>query len=471
MGGTGADDLDGGVGVDYCKKDSSDTTTSCYFDTARPTMRSIAVGTTSVDTSAAARIVAVRVRLHDAGTGVASIDLTFGRHLTNGSWVNEFHFQTPTEGAEQQCTAAGHATNPTALGDTRVCLVAGTPRDGVYELRTLLPRWSPKGTYQLNDVRLRDSAGNTGGQYWEQLVDQRLAVNFKQTGAGDALSPLVRAIGTLTPSVSTAGASRTIGVRLHVTDATSGLAGLQVGWARVVRDELGSVSEYRWPQPQFGFTTDALPACADGIPTPAELFGGQRDWACRESGTLQDGWYRLYSVLPQWSGKGSYELVTLITSDRAGNSKVMGDGEIRARGLSRHIYQSGDGDESPAFVSAVTVMTPSVSTGDAGAEVVIRVRAKDAVSGIGGLFVDMAPADSTVRQGLSFSSGNEPCGPDTAYACLLSGTINDGVWQLKATLPAHAAAGTWKVVSVIANDRAGNTRQWWSSFGATLTNS
>jgi hypothetical protein len=470
VGGTGADTLDGGSGVDYCRKDSGDIEKSCYFDAAAPTLVSIAVGTPSISTTYASRVAAVRLRVADLGTGVASIEMTFTRRLTNGQFVNPVVFRAETDGADQLCTPDGHAPTPAPDGGS-VCLVAGTPTSGVYELRTWVPHWAPQGTYRLSNVVLRDAAGNQArGLDFDSLITRHLAVNFKQVGPGDALAPLVRALEPVTPSVSTYFSERVVGVRLHVTDATSGLAGISLGLARTVRDGGGSVIDYLWPQPQMYMQADGAPLCGTGVPTPAEIMGATS--YCRESGTAHDGWYRLWTTLPRWTPKGVYDVVSVDASDNAGNQKFMPVGELAVRGLSTGISQAGPGDDAAPTVSGVAVSTPTVSTGSAQATVTVQVRAADAVSGLGGIFLDLAPVSNPTNVGLSLAAGMEPCSAQITESCLKSGTLSNGLWTLSAVLPAHSPAGVWKLWRISVYDRAGNDHEWdGASFKASFTNS
>lgn len=468
-GGPGADDLTGGYGVDYCKKDAADTTSSCYFDTSKPTLVAAAMGTPSVDTSLAPKMISVRVRLKDTGTGIGYISLTFARHFTNGQTANDVPLEAWVEGADQTCTAWGHAYPPTEVGTTNVCLVSGTPRDGVYELRTLLPRWQAQGTYRLTNVRVRDLAYNTAGMWWDTLTDKGLAISFKQTGAGDSYAPLVRDVALITKSVDTSLDRRVVGARVHITDGTSGVGGATLEWARVVRFADGGVKEYRFPQPAMTVIGVDPEICVAGVPSADDLYSGARDWSCRESGgTRNDAWYRVWTVLPRWTGKGTYELVDIITGDRAGNRKVMMFDEIAYRGVAASFAQVGTGDETAPTVSELQMLTPSVSTGTDAVQVKVRIRVKDAVSGLGMLDLGFEAQDGS-GQGVALIAGSTPCDDVVQEACRVSGTDQDGIYEATAWLPAHAAAGTWKLTTLLAQDKAGNNRWLYESSVPALS--
>jgi hypothetical protein len=455
-GGAGADDLDGGAGVDYCRRSTGDTATSCYFDTSRPRLVAVAVGTRTVDTSSADKVVSVRVHVRDSGTGVGSIALTFGRHLTTGAWVNEVELQAWTDGARQYCTAYNHAPPPVAGGEATVCLVSGTSRDGVFELRTVLPRWSPQGRYILSGVKLRDLAGNGAGLSWDTLVERRLAVSFTQAGAGDSLAPLVRDVRLLTPGLDTSGDRRVLGVRTRVTDGMAGVSGFELGFSRVKRDRTGQIVQYYLPQVSVGAGGSA-PVCAAGTPTAEQLYAGDRPWACREpGGTVKDAWYRSFTVLPRWMAKGTYELVTASARDRAGNSKFQWDGELAARGVTASFAQTGTGDVAPPSLAGATMTVGQVSTGIDPADVTARIHVTDSVSGIAWVSLRFR-APGGIDQGVELIGNTEPCTADVPHGCLVSGSARDAVIDVQGTVLAHAAAGRWTLYQVDLFDRAGNS--------------
>jgi len=463
-GGPGVDYVNGGAGVDYCPVDKKDTSVSCYFDTAKPKLVSISVATPNVDTSAEAKELALRIHVTDAGTGLRTINLVFQRHLANGSWVSDVNFRGDAE--HSPCTASNHAASP-GPGYTTTCLVSGTWNNGIYEMRTLMPHWSAQGTYILSDATLVDGAYNTTRLGYDTLIDRRLAVSFRQAGSGDGLAPALRSVQVISPATfSTANSAQLIGLRMHVTDAISGVAGtIMVEMARMTHVD---GDEFLWPQPN-SWGPAAAPACAETAPSTSQV--------CRESGNPNDGWYQAWVELPRWSPKGQYELTSVRLSDLAGNTKTYSYGELETRHLMAKVSQVSAGDSTAATVVSVSVKTPVVQAGAVDARVEIQVHARDAVSGVNGLFVTFASQGNWTSQILDFSSSNAPCDDLNQDACLLSGTPRDGTWRMAARLPAHAAAGVWSLVDVTANDSAGNSRRWNSSeelkaahLSATFTN-
>ncbi len=468
VGGSGADDVNGGAGVDYCRKDSGDVQKSCFFDSSAPSLVSIAMGTPTVSTTYADRVVAVRFRVADTGTGLGNVRMQFARRLPSGSTLNPLNFQAQTDFADQLCTADHHATTP-PKDDTSICLVTGSPQAGVYEMRAWMPRWAPTGTYTLVKVSMWDAAGNASGMSWDTLVDRGLAVRFKQIGPGDSTAAVVRAVEVLTPTVSTTDAAQLVGARVHLTDSLSGASGVFLEWGRVTRAN-GVVQQYRWPFPSMYARTADAPTCGPDLPTVADVQFSDTPY-CRESGTAKDGWYRAWGVFPRWIGTGTYELVTLTTGDVAGNSRVEGPTEVPNHPLATSIEQTGAGDDTAPVVTSVTVETPSVSTGAQEAEVRFTVTATDALSGVATIRLEFAPASNPTRVGLDAFAGSDPCSEAIDF-CLESGTLNNGVWTTSGFLPAHAPAGTWSLWRVTVTDRSGNIRQTsGKAFGASFTNS
>ena len=452
-GGSGVDYVNGGAGVDACPVDKQDTSISCYYDSAKPQLVSISVATQNVDTSAAAKELALRVHVTDAGTGVRDIRLVFQRHLANGEWVSDVGFDGDAEHAP--CTASNHAASPQP-GETTICLVSGTWNNGIYEMRTQLRHWSAQGAYILSDVRMYDGARNWGLISYDTLVTRHLAVSFHQVGAGDATPPAFRSVQLISPAnISTSTSAQLIGLRLHLTDAVSGIAGISAEIARMTHTD--GVDQYYWPQPGIGADPASVSWCPREAPTTAQV--------CRSSGDVHDGWYQAWIELPRWAPKGVYELTVVGLSDLAGNTHYYTYYELVTRHLMAKVSQTSVGDSVAPTVVSVTVKTPIVHAGTDWVKVVIQVHARDAVSGVSGLFIDFSSVSST--QSLSFGSANEPCASLNDEACLLSGNPRDGTWQLAAWLPAHAAAGVWTMTEVTAYDSAGNSQGWGGSADLT----
>jgi len=446
-GGYGVDYVNGGSGVDYCPVDKQDTSVSCYFDSAKPKLVSVAVATRYVNTSADARELVLRVHVTDAGTGIRYIKMVFQRHLANGEWVSDVTFAGDAE--FPQCTASNHAATP-QNGETTTCLVSGTWNNGVYELRTTLRHWSAQGAYILSSVQLSDGARNNGFLSYDILLTRHLAVSFHQTGVGDAIAPALRAVQLISPaSVSTSAAAKLVGFRIHVTDAVSGVSGISLGIARMTHTD--GADSYLWPQPGVDGLASS-PTCSVDPPTETQL--------CRQSGGDHDGWYQAWIELPRWAPKGVYELTVVGLNDLAGNARYYTYPELMQRHLMAKVSQTSTGDSVAPTVVGISVKTPTVSAGVADARVVIQVHARDVVSGVSGIFVDFAPHGDWTIQELEFATLNDACDQFNQDACLISGNVHDGVWQMATWLPAHAAGGVWSLVQVQVNDAAGNTQGW-----------
>lgn len=468
VGGAGVDSLNGGYGVDYCRKDGADTLVSCFYDTSLPQVSWISVRTPAVDTSAAPAVVTVRTRITDPGTGLEWLRYGFTFKKPDGAWADQpvAVLHGLPDASAPGCTSDGHASAP-APGTPTVCRVSGSAQDGVYELKLLLPRWTRKGTFVLTGISLRDSAGNQRDIGAARIAERDLDVRFAQIGTGDPYAPRIRDIRVVTPTLDTSGAARVLVVRAHLTDNLSGVAEATLLWARYSYDSTGRRIGFRDPR-LVGFVLESDPkTCPGTTPTVEELLSADRVASCRESGTRTDGWYRLWTVVPRWTGQGTYHLVDAGVDDRAGNTESLYWNEIPEAGLSRSFKQAGTGDEAAPTVSSVEVMTPSVDSGTEAVRVDVRIRVKDGVSGMSDVRLYFgAPGQSL--QYVDVWAGDTDCGI-WEESCRLSGSDNDGVYRATGWLPAHAAAGTWTLRRIDVNDKAGNGRTYRASDGLTAS--
>jgi hypothetical protein len=176
-------------------------------------------------------------------------------------------------------------------------------------------------------------------------------------------------------------------------------------------------------------------------------------------------------MIRKLSPKGTYKLHSMIVFDEGGNNSWYGDSKL-AKNQKASIKQVGKGDDSAPKITSIKVLTPKVSTGSGSAEVRIQVKAKDNLAGIAQLGVNFYRKKGKTTNGFSFTfrANEQSCGPDgrvaptanpglgTAVGCLVSGSLNDGVFEMIAVIPAHFAKGQYSLFEIYTSDQAGNER-------------
>lgn len=499
--GTGSDSLDGGAGADsvnggvhegndrdYCAKDKLDTQVNCFYDSKGPTLISAAiVSGASINTSESGKVVTVRARVKDAGAGVANISLNFSRLTSNGNQSGDaIHFSySPWSWGCDPDHPATLNSNMFMIG----CRTAGTDLDGIYEFKTMVPKFTMPGTYVLSNVWMMDSAGNNSMLQTDQIKKKKLAINFKQVGGGDGKAPTLSSISLLTKTVDTSASSRVVTLRVAVKDGTSGVQSVNLSFMRLTSGQAAwqNINFSWWDNPSHN---NGNGNCVNG--RAAEPTGNMST-ACRVSGNSKAQVIEMKMLLPRYTSTGTYQLQNVWMRDYAGNNGNLMLEQLKDKKMAVNFKQTGAGDSSGPTLNEVRVLTPKVDSGASAKVVTMKVRVKDNNSGIknfqigigriksgqawpewtqiSGNFSEWYSWDMATNSQVVIPEGQ--CNDDKTHAkeptitngmstggtaCRVSGTAKDGWYEIKMVVPAHAAAGTYKLMQFWGTDAAGNQR-------------
>ncbi len=453
-GGDGSDSVDGGGGVDYCDINRADTTVSCFNDSKSPTLISIAVSPSSVNTATGPAEVKVRLRVKDVGAGIAGfcvegqtlnpagVDCTSWRiYLVFGSGKLEV-----TYGLDMRfCDANGllpASTEKASLAQSDsmgyLCRTAGTANDGIYE-GTLLLTAMKRAMYRLSFVQIFDDAGNSNNYSSEQLATKKLNVSFTQSNAGDKTPPVLVSASFITGSIDSSGASQVAAIRVRIKDKGSGVPGV-----------VGSVASRG----------------ASPVQIPIESF-------TRISGTANDGIYEGNINIRQGTQSGKFYLDYLDFTDVAKNNTTMFANEFKKRKLVISFRQSGPGDGQMPRVQNIKLSSPEIDAASESQSITVDVRVTDNR----GLFLpSSAEAGSTdIRESEirgSFTSADrkrsiqfsitilqQDCSTVSAVnqtGCRVSGDVTDGVYRTVIVIPKNSGKGRYSLFSAVAVDDAKN---------------
>ena len=504
--GTGSDSLDGGSGADsvnggiqegndkdYCAKDPLDTQKNCFYDSKGPSIISVAVTDgASIDTSVEGKIVTVRARVKDSGSGVASISLGFSRLTKDGTQFGNYvsmWFSPWSWGCDPD--------HPVALNTNQGmnsigCRISGDENDGIYEFRTVVPKYTMPGTYVLTNVNLSDAAGNNTNLWNDLIKAKKLAVNFKQIGGGDSAPPKLKSVSILTKTVDTSAESKVITLRAAVSDGFSGVRSVNLNFSRLTKSNSG------WQNVSFGFSdysTNSGGNSVDCVDGHAQEPGTNNSMiamtSCRVSGTSKNQVLEMKLRLPAYSPAGTYQLNNVNLSDFAGNNGWLWEDKLKAKKLAVNFKQVGAGDSAGPTLKSVSVLTPNVDSGATAQIVTLKVRVKDNSSGVAGFSMGfgrmktgqqwpewtniqsywspMYTWDSNMQHQVLIEEGN--CNADKTHAidptiqtgwsggtaCRISGNNKDGFYEVKFVVPAHAAAGNYRIYNFNATDKANNS--------------
>ena len=390
-GGLDGDVLDGGIDLNWCVPAAADILKLCRYDTSAPTVASVLVTPDEVDVSTSDMPITVTVRLMD-DTGVSS------------GWISAQHVPGGATGAR--------------LGSP--VLVAGTPRDGLWELVALIPRYSRPGPQEVV-LSVYDRLGRMGNSYDSQAERPRLEVSSDKA---DTSSPSVQEVRLTTPEGGTVDVRRGsagVVVEAHITDDLSGVDRVQVcPWRPDPRDEFMPIGGCVAMTPILLEDRDDWYRGVLTIPEAA-LSG---DWNIALTAHDRVNWADHLT----WFGPDIYRFVMEDADGSTASIKPLPDEQGRFTVLGT----TGD-THAPTVVE--TSMTPTeVDTSFEDQTITVDVRATD------------AGPDGVNRVGVWLHSTSDGSGTNTASPetrKLLHGTAQDGWWRVEVVLPQGTPPGTY----------------------------
>lgn len=387
-GGAGPDDVRGGPGTNWCTIDSADDRTRCAYDLEPAEVVAAGLSTDTVDVTSSGEQFQVRMHVTD-DTGVAQVSSFLNSDDGTSAGVSGMY---------------GH-------------LVSGDVRDGIWEVDSLVQRWSAPGSFYLG-VSVKDRLGR-----WSSRSFPAKTLTVKDRNP-DLDPPQVTLLQPLfdAPAVDVRASEQDVVIKARVTDAVSGVwyVSMCLLW------------------PQDGYYTNLPCINADLV-----------------SGDINDGVWRRTITIPRGATSGDWNVEVGVT-DRAhsGDVRYMGPNQYRSwtnEGTSldpsvipfptgRGRFEvNGTNDSTPAVIEEVQITPDSVDTLGGPATVTVAVHATDVpgegVTSVGGVIGGGNP------DGTSDGSGGLTFWMDDFTR--VSGTRVDGWWQGEVMLPQGTPVGTY----------------------------
>lgn len=378
-GGPAADLLDGGAGFNLCEAVDADTQVACAHDTSAPTLVDLQLSHSDVDVTLADQTVTVRMHLRD------DMGVTFVQSSLN---------------ADVQLDPMTSQEMSADYRDPE--LVAGTARDGWWEVDLTVPRGAPAGDYGF-EGSARDAVGRS--------MQIRQGVVKVADADPDTSVPVVEELATPASQleIDVRASKQTVPVHARLTDAGTGIV---------------SARACLWqPVEEGGFTPRGCAALQRG------------------SGTPYDGWWDGAIDVPAGAVGGDWNLVVYVADRARASLEIMYLGPDRYarsiepyRGINENPLPGGVGrvhvvgvsDSNPPVVTSLAMTPTSVDTVTGPAEVTFRVEATD-VEGIDGISMLLRPANAANGDGQAYL-------PLVDFS-LSSGTLQDGTWTGTLTIP------------------------------------
>ena len=244
------------------------------------------------------------------------------------------------------------------------------------------------------------------------------AVMPAPAGATDDTQPPVLTSLSLSPSsVDTSASFRTIKVTARITDDISGV-----------------FSSYTYPSYGPGVT----------FLSPSGIFWVSTTLT-RVSGTIVDGTWEGTVTVPRYSEQGVWTISEVAFSDNAYHSRRLTASDLEAAGLPTGFEQTGVGDTTPPTLASLSLSPRFVDTSASARQIIVQAGFTDEKSGV----------NTSVNPWVKFTS---PSGLSDYWSLLrVSGTPQDGLYQVTITVPQGAEQGIWKLTGLAVSDQYFNS--------------
>lgn len=220
-----------------------------------------------------------------------------------------------------------------------------------------------------------------------------------------------------------------IAVRVRLTDDGSGVAGL------------GYPSS----------PSQAVFLSPSGAQTAAAMFESHQNLA---SGTSLDGRYEFTMPLPQFSESGTWTLQYLLLVDQLGNMRFLSHADLVAAGYSPQFVLTGLSDTAAPMLQELTFTPDPINLASGPAELVMRVRITDDLSGVAQTGGMQPPSQIRLVSPSRYQS------VDLVFDGfqLIAGDALDGTYEQHVVLLGALESGTWSVDYFLLADGLGNLR-------------
>ncbi|MEU4428959.1 hypothetical protein AB0F81_50830 [Actinoplanes sp. NPDC024001] len=156
------------------------------------------------------------------------------------------------------------------------------------------------------------------------------------------------------------------------------------------------------------------------------------------SGTINDGVWEFTGTVPAYAPAGTWNISQIFVSDRVGrNVNLM---QLPTTMPTFTVNGAADLTAPVVDLPSARYVGETVLDNSAARTVRLQVRLTDDRAGINSGLVYASAGGTSVQ---------------LQSPRLISGTINDGVWEFTGTVPAYAPAGTWKITQIFVSDRVG----------------
>jgi hypothetical protein len=172
----------------------------------------------------------------------------------------------------------------------------------------------------------------------------------------------------------------------------------------------------------------------------------------------------LTTQLPQYTVPGRFQLNSAGAGDGADNFTLLRLTDLKKKKMAITFRQVGVGDGNAPVLRSIAFQNNKVDTSQQSRILTLRASVTDPGAGLQNIYFQFGAGDSAGGATFMYSDGSvcengnaiDPEFPGTSTGCLVSGTKNSAVIEMKIRLPAYSPKKSHKLQWVTATDWAGN---------------
>jgi len=268
----------------------------------------------------------------------------------------------------------------------------------------------------------------------------------------DSKGPSIISLGVSPASVDTSTSAKFLTVRVRVKDSGAGVKNVSLNFVHTTTGR--NVS--------FPFNL-GITSCEHFT----EWGSAEGPWlakGCRISGSPNDGIYELTTQLPQYTVPGKFQLNSASASDVADNGTSLSLSDLTKKKMAVTFRQVGVGDGKAPVLQSIAFLNNKVDTSQQSRILTLRASVTDPGAGLQNIYFQFGAGGTQGGATFMYSDGSlcenghaiDPGYPGSGTGCLVSGTKNSAVIEMKVMLPAYSAKKSHKLQWVTATDWAGN---------------
>lgn len=279
-------------------------------DNRRPNLLSAKIINKEINVGDGGTVLTLRARATDGLSGIRKINLSFRTGKDKWNPKDEIDFLATVDSCTTDEAPTPQPINKAFTG----CLIYGTSKDGVYEMKVYISSQIREGKYKLFSWSVEDYVGNGRGFSPDITAKSPVTINsfvVKNSSPGDQSSPVVDAVDVITSSLDTSQRSEVAVIRVSARDSGLGISGLSLNF-RNSSAAMGSSSEVKFVYSEDNSTCTSR----NKAQTPTVKFPRT---ACLISGSKRNGIYEMRALVKAHSMSGQFKLTWGSVSDFAGN--------------------------------------------------------------------------------------------------------------------------------------------------------